>query len=133
MSNKNGARRYFWLVVIIASLVICGMIYYLSMAQAKEDKESKLLETRLNEQISSAEGMKKSAQELSEENERLEKEILGLYKENKMIASFAELQMMYINGEDKERIKTLADEIDRSVLNPQQQKAYDTIVASLEE
>lgn len=138
MSKRSGARRYFWFIVIVAALLICGMIYYLSMAQAKEEKASQMLESQLNEQILSSEDLKEDAMEISKENETLkeeieanEQEILGLYKENKKLSSFSELQTLYINGGSAERIKILLEEIDKEGLSAEQKQAYEKIEESL--
>ncbi len=137
MTEKNSAHRYFWLIMILVAVLVFGMIYFLSITQAKEDKETQNLENKLNEQISTTKGIEQGVQKLTEENEALKAELdeakneaLALYKKNDILKEINELQSAFING-DLEKSKALAGAIQTEGLNGESLAAYNKICEEL--
>ena len=132
----NESKKHFWIIITVIATIIFGMIYFLSATQAKEEKESQILENKLNEQISTTKGFKASVQQINAENESLkstlvekESEINDLYKKNENLASFAEMLTLYINRSNDDRIRVLISLIDRNALVTEQQILFDKIRA----
>ena len=139
MSEKSRAHKYFWAVVLLVAVLVFGMVYFLSITQAKEEKESIMLENKLNEQISTTKGIEASVQKITAENERLnaeieasKNEVIALYQENKKLEKFVDLQSAYIK-DDIEKCKTILKEIEVSSLDEQEKEVFDKIIGEINE
>ena len=137
---KKPAHKYFGIIVFLIAAIIFGMIYFLSMTQAKEDEKSELLKDKLNQQITTTKGIEASVQQITEENEALkasvtekDNEIIGLYKKNVTLSSFSEMLVLYINRTNDERIKTIISTINRNELTTEQLTVLDMISAEINE
>lgn len=138
MTEKNSAHRYFWLIMILVAVLVFGMIYFLSVTQAKEEKETQKLENKLNEQISTTKGIEEGVLKLTAENENLKAELnsakseaLALYKEKDVLKQINEFQAAFING-DVEKCRMLAGKINPQDLDGDNLSAYSKICEELE-
>ena len=137
MTEKNNAHKYFWVVIMLVAVLVFGMVYFLSVTQAKEKKESQMLENKLNEQITTTKGIEASVRKITDENEILKKDLetskneaLALYQENKQLEIFVNLQSAYING-DSERCKVIIGSIDPTLLDADNKAVYDKILSEI--
>lgn len=136
--SKKSAHNFFWIIVILTAAILFGMIYFLSVTQANEDKKSEMLEDKLDEQISTTKGIESSIRQITEENEALkdtiaekDAELISLYKKNETLTVYSEIVSLYSKRDNDERMKLLLDTLDVNLLSAEQQSLIAEIKAEI--
>lgn len=135
---KKSAHNFFWIIVILTAAILFGMIYFLSVTQANEEKKSEMLENKLDEQISTTKGIESSIRQITEENEELkdtiaekDAELISLYKKNETLTVYSEIVSLYSKRDNDERMKLLLDTLDVNLLSAEQQSLIAEIKAEI--